>query len=208
MGPFRLNLSRRGIGGSWGFPGFRVGMAADGKRYVSIGIPGTGLYYQYYLGNNKSSGLGNCPTLELTRGHAAIPDLSSLSSPASTPVVLPAIVPLNSPRAYLEVKRDGLTTGQRFDVVQRAVVGRAGESPDEVHVNLATIPEARYVSANHAEIRYEHGRGWLIRDLGSQNGSFVRPLGTDQFHRLVGEELVSDGDEVAFGNARLEFHSA
>src|SRR5438552_1734124 len=42
VGPFRWSLSKGGIGYSWGFPGFRIGRAATGCRYVSIGIPGTG----------------------------------------------------------------------------------------------------------------------------------------------------------------------
>jgi hypothetical protein len=42
-------ISRTGIGYSWGFPGFRVGVAADGRRYLSIGIPGTGLYFYKYF---------------------------------------------------------------------------------------------------------------------------------------------------------------
>jgi hypothetical protein len=46
----RLNLSRRGIGSSWGLPGIRFGVAADGRRYLSLGIPGTGLYYMHYFG--------------------------------------------------------------------------------------------------------------------------------------------------------------
>jgi hypothetical protein len=43
-GPFRLNLSRRGMGYSVGVGGFRVGVRPDGRRYRSISIPGTGLY--------------------------------------------------------------------------------------------------------------------------------------------------------------------
>jgi hypothetical protein len=44
-GPMRGWISRSGLGFSFGFPGFRIGVAADGKRYYSIGIPGTGLYF-------------------------------------------------------------------------------------------------------------------------------------------------------------------
>jgi pSer/pThr/pTyr-binding forkhead associated (FHA) protein len=118
------------------------------------------------------------------------------------PVVLP-----KSPRARLIAKHDGLTTGKNFEIVERAVVGRGGASPGQVDVDLAAMPEAAYVSAHHAEIRYEHDHGWTIRDLGSQNGSFVRHAGTTAFQRMVGEEVLRDGDEVAFGNARFEFQA-
>jgi hypothetical protein len=41
----RFTLSRRGLGTSWSLPGFRLGVNAQGRWYVSFGIPGTGLYY-------------------------------------------------------------------------------------------------------------------------------------------------------------------
>lgn len=44
-GGFRSNVSRRGIGWSWGIPGFRIGRNADGSKWISIGIPGTGFYF-------------------------------------------------------------------------------------------------------------------------------------------------------------------
>ncbi|MFN9576169.1 MAG: DUF4236 domain-containing protein [Gemmatimonadota bacterium] len=49
LGPMRINLRSRGVGYSIGGPGFRVGVRANGRRYVSSGIPGTGLRYQQSL---------------------------------------------------------------------------------------------------------------------------------------------------------------
>lgn len=51
-GGIRANLSRAGIGWSWGIPGFRVGRGADGSNWISIGIPGTGLYFTKRLKRN------------------------------------------------------------------------------------------------------------------------------------------------------------
>jgi hypothetical protein len=48
MGPFRTTLSGKGIGTSIGFLGFRFGVSAEGRKYWSFGIPGTGLYYLKY----------------------------------------------------------------------------------------------------------------------------------------------------------------
>src|SRR5947209_8258371 len=53
-GPLRWTLTKRGIGYSWGVPGFRVGIAPNGDRYFSVGIPGTGLYFIKYFGKRKS----------------------------------------------------------------------------------------------------------------------------------------------------------
>jgi hypothetical protein len=48
-GPFRWTMSKRGVGWSIGIPGLRYGISPTGSRYISFGIPGTGLYYIKYL---------------------------------------------------------------------------------------------------------------------------------------------------------------
>src|ERR1019366_10217854 len=45
----RLNLSKSGLGISAGPRGLKVGMDARGRKYVSAGIPGTGLSSRQYL---------------------------------------------------------------------------------------------------------------------------------------------------------------
>ncbi|MDL2312695.1 DUF4236 domain-containing protein [Bacteroidales bacterium OttesenSCG-928-B11] len=45
MGPFRATISKKGIGTSVGFPGFRVGRSPDGRKYISFGFPGSGFYF-------------------------------------------------------------------------------------------------------------------------------------------------------------------
>jgi hypothetical protein len=49
FGPFRTTLTQRGLGKSIGFLGFRFGVTADGRKFWSFGIRGTGLYYIKYL---------------------------------------------------------------------------------------------------------------------------------------------------------------
>lgn len=46
FGPFRLNLSKRGIGWSVGTRGLRVGRSATGRKTTHVSIPGTGLGYR------------------------------------------------------------------------------------------------------------------------------------------------------------------
>ena len=53
-GPFRLNVSRRGVGWSVGIPGLRYGRSAAGAPYVSVGFPGLGLYWFKYLRDDDS----------------------------------------------------------------------------------------------------------------------------------------------------------
>ncbi|MCC9604929.1 DUF4236 domain-containing protein [Blastopirellula sp. JC732] len=46
LGPLRINFSKSGVGFSFGITGFRGGMSATGRKYVSATIPGTGIRYQ------------------------------------------------------------------------------------------------------------------------------------------------------------------
>ncbi len=45
LGPFRINLSKSGIGYSVGGRGFRTGVNSRGRSYKSLSIPGTGMRY-------------------------------------------------------------------------------------------------------------------------------------------------------------------
>lgn len=45
-GPFRLNLSKSGLGLSAGVPGFRVTQSSTGRRYTTFNIPGSGMSYR------------------------------------------------------------------------------------------------------------------------------------------------------------------
>jgi hypothetical protein len=52
-GPFRWTWTKKGVGWSIGVPGLRYGVSPNGSRYISFGIPGTGLYFIKYLDKNK-----------------------------------------------------------------------------------------------------------------------------------------------------------
>lgn len=49
LGPVRFTASKKGIGKSIGFLGFRVGVSPTGKKFWSFGIKGTGLYWIKYF---------------------------------------------------------------------------------------------------------------------------------------------------------------
>ena len=49
FGLFRTNISKTGVGYSFGLFGLRFGVSPSGKKYVSFGIPNTGLYFIKYL---------------------------------------------------------------------------------------------------------------------------------------------------------------
>lgn len=52
LGPFRLNLSKRGVGVSTGVPGLRVGVDSSGRTYASGGRGG--FYFREYLGKLRT----------------------------------------------------------------------------------------------------------------------------------------------------------
>lgn len=45
LGPFRVNLSKSGVGYSVGGSGFRTGVRSNGRKYTSVSLPGTGMSY-------------------------------------------------------------------------------------------------------------------------------------------------------------------
>ena len=51
LGPFRINLSKTGVGYSVGTKGIRTGVSSKGRRYTTFSVPGTGVGY-------KTSGKG------------------------------------------------------------------------------------------------------------------------------------------------------
>ena len=57
LGPFRVSVSKSGVGYSVGGRGFRVGTNAKGRRYSTFSIPGTGLNYR------KNLSKSGCATL-------------------------------------------------------------------------------------------------------------------------------------------------
>lgn len=58
-GPFRTSVTKSGVGYSIGLGGFRYGVTPQGRRYISLGFPGTGLYFQHYLDGSGEANSGN-----------------------------------------------------------------------------------------------------------------------------------------------------
>lgn len=54
-GGFRINLSKTGIGYSWGVKGYRVTKTARGTTRRTASIPGTGISYVHEIGKNNGA---------------------------------------------------------------------------------------------------------------------------------------------------------
>jgi len=86
-----------------------------------------------------------------------------------------------------------LPSGDRFSLTESIItVGRHPES------NLVLADPN--VSRNHAEIRPQ-GERYIVVDLGSTNGTRVNGVRVDQ-------QVLQDGDDVAFGNTRMRFEAS
>jgi hypothetical protein len=88
---------------------------------------------------------------------------------------------------------------------ERMVVGRFDPSAGPVDIDLSGGQGENYISRRHAEVYLENGF-WLVRDLGSTNGVYVKRAGQAQYSpRIIEPQALSDGDEVAFGNMKFLF---
>jgi hypothetical protein len=86
-----------------------------------------------------------------------------------------------------------LPSGDRFTLGEHVVgVGRHPET------NLVLADPN--VSRNHAEIRPQ-GDTYVVVDLGSTNGTRVNGVRVDR-------QVLSDGDEITFGNTRMRFEAS
>jgi hypothetical protein len=144
------------------------------------------------------------------------------SQPASAPAEPPAeqaVVPVvpaaaTTPAAgagpavnpRLLTKALGALTGTATPLYgDRLVVGRFDPSTGPVDIDLSGQPGAEHVSRKHGELFLENGR-WMVRDLGSTNGIYVRSANDSSFGpRIQSPHPLSDGDEIAFGNIKFVY---
>jgi len=90
------------------------------------------------------------------------------------------------------VVRRGPNAGSRFPL--EGEVTTAGRSQDsEIFLDDVTV------SRRHAEVA-RTAQGFLVRDVGSLNGTYVN-------RERIEELLLADGDEVQIGKYRLVFHA-
>ena len=112
-------------------------------------------------------------------------------------------------QARLLAVRYGAPTGDEIPLIgQRLVVGRFDPETGPVDVDLSESAESGHISRQHGELYREGDGSWMVRDLGSTNGVFVKGGDTASFGpRITAPRALKDGDELAFGNARFIFRA-
>jgi class 3 adenylate cyclase len=98
-------------------------------------------------------------------------------------------IPRTMMAAFLEVSVDGET--RSVPLVHRTVIGRSQDSE-------VALPNDLLVSRTHAVIE-QYAAGWVVRDLGAANGTFVNGV------RVVAERVLHPGDEIRVGDSILIF---
>jgi FHA domain len=87
----------------------------------------------------------------------------------------------------------------------RLSVGRFDPSTGPVDIDLSGMPGESHVSRRHGEMYLENGK-WMVRDLGSTNGIYVKHPGDASFGpRLQSPQELTNGDEIAFGNVMFVY---
>ena len=92
FGPLRVNLGKRGIGTSIGVPGARITNSSSGRKYLTLGIPGTGLSWTKTL-NSRRARIAQPDTPEV---------IESQSDRSSNPEEIKKIDSADRPPAPLE----------------------------------------------------------------------------------------------------------
>jgi pSer/pThr/pTyr-binding forkhead associated (FHA) protein len=104
--------------------------------------------------------------------------------------------------------RYGAPTGDEIPLFgQRLVVGRFDPETGPVDIDLSESAESGHISRQHGELYREADGSWMVRDLGSTNGVFVKSGDASFGPRITAPRALKDGDELAFGNARFIFKS-
>ncbi len=155
-----------------------------------------------------------------------MPAVPEVVVPAVPEVVVPAIAPVVAvlgstldgtvnPKATMETpirmarlipRNLGANSNEGYTMhSERMVVGRFDPSAGPVDIDLSGGQGENYISRRHAEVYLEQG-AWLVRDLGSTNGVYVKRAGQAQYSpRIIEPQILADGDEVAFGNMKFLF---
>lgn len=79
-GGFRINLSKSGVGYSWGIPGYRITKTAKGRTRRTYSIPGTGLSYVEESGSTKKHTQNKSPNIKNKQRGIAEEQLQNIES--------------------------------------------------------------------------------------------------------------------------------
>ena len=149
----------------------------------------------------------------LSDAPAVVPDVpsaqeidASVAAAAAAIVPQPAAPGATPVNARLLPRQFGALGSNAFPLNgTRLSVGRFDPSTGPVDIDLSGMPGESHVSRRHGEMYLENGK-WMVRDLGSTNGIYVKHPGDASFGpRLQSPQELTNGDEIAFGNVMFVY---
>jgi pSer/pThr/pTyr-binding forkhead associated (FHA) protein len=163
-------------------------IATDEEAAMTEPDAGTGQQQQH--GQHRAGAAGGPDT---TMSLHAISATDSVETPESglSPADRTAIEALPGGSALLVVQR-GPNSGARFLLdAERTTAGRRPDS--DIFLDDVTV------SRRHAEFVRRSDGSFVVRDVGSLNGTYVQ-------RDRIDEVVLRDGDEVQIGKYRMVFH--
>jgi len=91
----------------------------------------------------------------------------------------------------------GPRAGETIDLEGELLIGRDPACQ-------IVLPDDDLVSRQHARITRGSGDSWLLRDLGSTNGTWITPVGGAR-RRVSGDHALEPGDQIEIGGSRFSF---
>jgi pSer/pThr/pTyr-binding forkhead associated (FHA) protein len=135
-------------------------------------------------------GTSRPPDTTISLGAVSTPDAAETGETGLSPADQSAIDALPAGSALLVVQR-GPNAGARFLLdADRTTAGRRPDS--DIFLDDVTV------SRKHAEF-VRRGDQFVVRDIGSLNGTYVQ-------RDRIDEMVLRDGDEVQIGKFRMVFH--
>jgi pSer/pThr/pTyr-binding forkhead associated (FHA) protein len=95
-----------------------------------------------------------------------------------------------------------------FTLEEFNIIGIFDPDTGPVEIDLENFLGSETVSRQHAEIYQENG-AWKIKDVGSTNGVFIKPIGEKRFHaRITSPTIINHGDEISIAKVRFLFQTS
>ncbi|MDJ0742170.1 MAG: FHA domain-containing protein [Xenococcaceae cyanobacterium MO_167.B27] len=128
-------------------------------------------------------------------------------SPATTSPSLTPHNPLPTGTTARLIAKQPNAPIAEFPLENNALIGIFDPDMGPVDIDLEDFAGNETVSRHHAEI-YQDAGVWKVKDLGSTNGVFIKPVGQTRFSaRITTPESLNSGDEVAIAKIRFVFQS-
>lgn len=102
------------------------------------------------------------------------------------------VSPIVARLTVAQTRARAVAIGHAIELGQSTLIGR--------HPECALRLEDEHASSRHAEVQRK-GAGWVIRDLGSTNGTRVNG------RTVAGETSLSHGDLIEIGTVTLRFEA-